>query len=73
MGLSLTVLFPARTGTVTVFVAQVSQAPVVSNEAEATLEPFTMMFAARAPSVPFAKRTFSVAVPAAGALTVNCA
>src|SRR3954454_18457313 len=67
------VLLPAFTGTVRVFVPRVDQAPVASNDADVTVEPFTTTFAGRAAVVPLAKRTFSVAVPAVAAVTVNWA
>ena len=73
VGLSAIVLLPALTCTATVFVAHVDQAPVPSNVVPAAREPLTTTSAGRAVVVPLAKRMPTVAVPAAVALTVNCA
>jgi len=67
------VLLPELTGTLRVLVVHPVQVPVPSKEAVLTVVPFTMMFAVRAVVVPLAKRTATVAVPAAGAVTVNWA
>src|SRR4051794_12835224 len=71
VGSNRTVLLPALRLTVSVLVTQVVQAPVPSNDADCTTEPLTSTLAARAVVVPLANRTPSVAVPAAGAFTVN--
>ncbi|MGW7357017.1 hypothetical protein ACWGI0_10315 [Streptomyces sp. NPDC054802] len=42
VGLSRMVLLPELTGTVRVFVAHLSHAPVLSNDADAAAEPFTL-------------------------------
>lgn len=73
VGLNRTVLPPAFSETVSVLVAHVDQAPVASNDGVCTVDPLTIRLAGRAVAVPLAKRTLSVAVPAAGAFTVNCA
>ncbi len=66
-------LLPAFTGTVSVLVVQVVQAPVASNDAVAAVVPLTATVAGRAVAVPLAKRTPRVAVPALAAFTVNWA
>lgn len=66
-------LLPATTGTVSVFVVQPVQVLVLSKDAVVVVAPFTMTSTARAVVVPLAKRTLSVAVPDAGAETVNWA
>lgn len=71
VGLSRTVLLPAASDTVSVLVTQVDQAPVPSKDGVCTVVPLTTSEAARAAAVPLAKRTFSVAVPAVAAFTVN--
>jgi hypothetical protein len=70
VGLSRIVLLPAVRFTVNVLVAQVDQAPVASNDTDATVDPFTTRSAGRAEVVPLANRTATVAVPAA-AFTVT--
>lgn len=73
VGASRMVLLPAFTGTVSVLVTQVDQAPVPSNDGVCTVDPLTTSPAGRAAVVPLAKRMCRVAVPDAGAVTVNWA
>jgi hypothetical protein len=67
------VLLPPVTDTVSVRVCQFDQAPVPSNDGLCTVEPLTSRLAGRAVVVPLANRIPTVAVPDAGALTVNWA
>ncbi|WP_233512349.1 hypothetical protein [Micromonospora deserti] len=55
VGLNRIVLLPAFTDTVTVFVAQVAHAPVLSNGTDCTIVPLTTTSAGRAVVVPLAK------------------
>jgi hypothetical protein len=73
VGSNRMVLPPVFSGTVTVLVDHVVQAPVGSNDTAATVVPLTIRFAGRALVVPLANRTPSVAVPAAAGVTVNWA
>ncbi len=73
VGLSRTVLLPELTGTVSVLVVHAPQVLVLSKEAVVAPAPFTVTLAGRAAVVPLAKRTARVAVPDAGAVTVNWA
>src|SRR5688572_17593326 len=71
VGLSRMVLLPAFSDTVNVLVDQVVQAPVPPNAAVETRVPLTRTSAGRPVAVPLAKRTPSVAAPAADAVTEN--
>jgi hypothetical protein len=68
------VLLPAFSCTVTDLVAQAFHAPVLSNGTPACATvPFTLTSAGRPIALPLAYRMSTVALPALGALTVNCA
>ncbi|GAB2870321.1 hypothetical protein GCM10027074_42400 [Streptomyces deserti] len=73
VGFRRMVLPPAFSGTVSVLVAHADQAPVPSYDGVWTVAPLTIRAAVRAVVVPLANRTRSVAVPAVGTCTVNCA
>lgn len=73
VGLIRMTLLPEVTGTVSVLVVHPAQVPVLSKDVVAAVVPFTRTLAVRAPVVPLANRTDSVAVPDAGAVTVNWA
>src|SRR5687767_8934108 len=73
VGLNRTVLLPAGAENVKPAVVQVLHAPVPAKGVDWSVEPLTITLAVRLVVVPLAKRTTRVTVPAAGALTVNCA
>ncbi len=74
VGFNRMVLLPTFSVAVSVFVVQVVQAPVPAKAlAACTTAPLTSTSAGRLSAVPFAYLIPMVAVPAADAVTVNCA